>query len=174
MYVLTKDVLTLQEAATAGLAKEACGTACDASELKVREVEAARDVLPLVEARETSTNSTASTSAQVTSIDAVTFPKVDASVGREACVVACEVTCNSTVLALIQSECLSECVRTLLLTFYTNFFGVCYEVANNYLSLIEIPLPRLLNVFQASDIKREAGPEIAERLFRPLLRRRDN
>lgn len=68
--------------------------------------------MPQIEARATTENTT--TTIQVTDISAVVFPKVDTSVGREACVIACEVTCNSTVLALIQSACLSECVSVSL------------------------------------------------------------
>lgn len=79
-------------------------------------MEQAARAVPLIEARETTTNdetessTNATTTVQVTNIDAVDL-QVDASVGSEVCVAACEVTCNSTVLALIQSECLDKCVR---------------------------------------------------------------
>lgn len=68
-----------------------------------------------IEARDDTTTTTNTTGSammplQITDINAVVFPKVDASVGRDVCVGACEVTCNSTVLALIQSTCLSKCV----------------------------------------------------------------
>ncbi|KAJ4388048.1 hypothetical protein N0V93_008653 [Gnomoniopsis smithogilvyi] len=82
-------------AASLGLATVACSEACDLSNLK-------RDEPLQIEAR-------ANTAvAQITNIDAVDL-NVDASVGRDACVVACEVTCNSTILALVQTECLEKC-----------------------------------------------------------------